>query len=179
MWSLTESLVELLWDADGEIVSMTVRLLSFIFWDKAMLIPSPIALQLVEALLPLFDHDNSHVQLLSILLFQTLVSLPLEKEEKALKTHVRQSLLPLFFHCHDENQHVAQVSQETLLCVAEFLKRRDLQKLVKNKKLWKFTECLLADDRSRAAEHLRRALQYLDSPQQSLREEAIRFIGEP
>ncbi|XP_068034861.1 maestro heat-like repeat family member 5 [Anomalospiza imberbis] len=177
MWSLTESLVELLWDADGEIVSMTVRLLSFIFWDKAMLIPSPIALQLVEALLPLFDHDNSHVQLLSILLFQTLVSLPLEKEEKALKTHVRQSLLPLFFHCHDENQHVAQVSQETLLCVAEFLKRRDLQKLVKNKKLWKFTECLLADDRSRAAEHLRRALQYLDSPQQSLREEAIRFIG--
>ncbi|XP_068034587.1 maestro heat-like repeat-containing protein family member 7 [Anomalospiza imberbis] len=143
MWSLTESLVELLWDADGEIVSMTVRLLSFIFWDKAMLMPSPIALQLVEALLPLFDHDNSHVQLLSILLFQTLMSLPLEKEEKALKTHVRQSLLPLFFHCHDENQHVAQVSQETLLCVAEFLKRRDLQKLVKNKKLWKFTECLV------------------------------------
>ncbi|XP_053789689.1 uncharacterized protein LOC128783127 [Vidua chalybeata] len=177
MWSLTESLVDLLCDADGEIVSMTVMLLSFIFWDKDTLIPSPIALQLVEALLPLFDHDNSQVQLLSILLFQALLSLPLEKDEKALKTHVRQSLLPLFFHCHDENRRVAEASQEMLLCVAQFLKRRDLEKVVRNKKLWKFTECLLADDRSRAAEHLRRALPYLQSPQEPLREAAIRFLG--
>nr|XP_041569114.1 uncharacterized protein LOC115492413 isoform X2 [Taeniopygia guttata] len=69
MWSLTESLVELLWDADGEIVSMTAMLLNFIILDKDMLIASPITLQLVEALLPLLDHDNSQVQLLSILLF--------------------------------------------------------------------------------------------------------------
>nr|XP_041567824.1 uncharacterized protein LOC116806977 [Taeniopygia guttata] len=56
MWSLTESLVELLWDADGEIVSMTVLLLNFIILDKDMLTASPITLQLVEALLPLLDH---------------------------------------------------------------------------------------------------------------------------
>ncbi|XP_064256871.1 uncharacterized protein LOC135287493 isoform X2 [Passer domesticus] len=177
MWSLTESLVELLQDTDGEIISMTVMLLSFIILDNDMLMPSPMALQLVEALLPLFDHDYSQVQLLSILLFRTLVTLPQEKEKKALKTHLRQSLLPLFFHCHDENQRVAEVSQETLLCVAEFLKRRDLEKLVKDKKLWKFTECLLADDRSRASENLRRALLYLRNPQESLREAAIRFTA--
>ncbi|XP_053858218.1 maestro heat-like repeat family member 5 [Vidua macroura] len=177
MWSLTESLVELLCDTDGEIVSMTVMLLSFISRDKDMLIASSIALQLVEVLLPLFDHDNSQVQLLSILLFQTLVSLPLEKDKKALKTHVHQSLLPLFFHCHDEDGRVAQASQETLLCVAQFLKRRDLEKVVKNKKLWKFTECLLADDSSRAAEHLCQAMPYLESPQEPLREAAIRFLG--
>ncbi|XP_053860562.1 maestro heat-like repeat family member 5 [Vidua macroura] len=177
MWSLTESLVELLRDADGEIVSMTVMLLSFIFWDKDTLIASPIALQLVEALLPLFDHDNSQVQLLSILLFQALLSLPLEKDEKAQKTHVHQSLLPLFFHCHDENRRVAEASQEMLLCVAQFLQRRDLEKVVRNKKLWKFTECLLADDRSRAAEHVHRALPYLESPQDPLREAAVRFLG--
>ncbi|XP_064285391.1 uncharacterized protein LOC135305585 [Passer domesticus] len=179
MWSLTESLVELLWDADGEIVSMTVMLLSFIILDNDMLIPSPMALQLVEALLPLFDHENSQVQLLSILLFRTLVTLPQEKEKKALKTHLCQSLLPLFFHCHDENQRVAEASLETLLCVVEFLKRSDLEKLVKDKKLWKFTECLLEEDTSRAAEHLRRALPYLPNPQESLREAAIRFMAVP
>ncbi|CAN8179862.1 unnamed protein product [Coccothraustes coccothraustes] len=177
MWSLTESLVELLWDADGEIVIMTVMLLSFIVLDNDMLMPSPIALQLVEALLPLFDHDNSQVQLISILLFRTLVTHPEEKAKKALKTPLRQSLLPLFFHCHDENRLVAQASRKTLLCVTQSLKRRDLERLLKNKKLWKFTECLLAEDRSRAAEHLRGSLPYLQSPQEPLRAAAIRFMG--
>ena len=37
----------------------------------------------------------------------------------------------------------------------------------------------LAQDRSRAAEHLRQALPYLQSPQEPLREAAIRFMGEP
>ncbi|XP_064557789.1 uncharacterized protein LOC135442178 [Zonotrichia leucophrys gambelii] len=131
-------------------------LLSFIILDNDMLMPGPITMQLLEALLPLFDH---------------------EKEKKALKTPLRQSLLPLFFHCHDEKRLVAQASQETLLGVAEFLKRRDLERLVKRQNLWMFSECLLAEDRSRAAEHLRRALPYLRSPQESLRAAAIRFMG--
>ncbi|RLV63541.1 hypothetical protein DV515_00018168, partial [Chloebia gouldiae] len=37
----------------------------------------------------------------------------------------------------------------------------------------------LAEDSSRAAEHLRRALPYLQSPQEPLREAAARFMGEP
>ncbi|XP_056369510.1 translation initiation factor IF-2-like [Oenanthe melanoleuca] len=37
----------------------------------------------------------------------------------------------------------------------------------------------LAEDRSRAAEHLRQALPYLESPQEPLREAAVRFMGEP
>ncbi|XP_074402843.1 uncharacterized protein LOC141730107 [Zonotrichia albicollis] len=175
MQSLTESLVELLWD--GEIVIMTVMLLNSIILDNDMLLPSPITLQLLEALLPLFDHDNSQVQLISILLFQTLVTHAEEKAKMALKTPLRKSLLPLFFHCHDENQRVVQASQKTLLCVAEFLKRRDLERLLKSKKLWKFAEFLLAEDRSRAAEQLRRALRYLQSPQEPLREAAVRFMG--
>ncbi|KAL9820816.1 uncharacterized protein GJ701_017387 [Geothlypis trichas] len=177
MQSLTESLVEFLWDADGEIVSMTVMLLNSIILDSDRLLPSPITLQLLEALLPLFDHDNSQVQLISILLFQTLVTHPEEKTKNALKTPLCQSLLPLFFHCHDENLHVAEASQETLLCVAEFLKRRDLERLLKNKKMWKFSDCLLAEDSSRAAEHLRQALPYLQSPQEPLREAASQVHG--
>ncbi|CAN8175563.1 unnamed protein product [Coccothraustes coccothraustes] len=101
-----------------------------------------------KALLKLTDNplmNNSQVQQLSILLFQTLLTLPLEKKIKALKTQVRHSLLPLFFHYHDENRRVAQ----------------------------------LEEDSSSAAEHLRQALPYLQSPQESLRVEAIRFIGEP
>ncbi|XP_023773392.1 maestro heat-like repeat family member 5 [Cyanistes caeruleus] len=143
MRSLTESLVALLWDADGQIVRMTIMVLSFIVLDKDMLIPSPIALQLAEALLPLFDHDNSQVQLVSILFFRSLMTVLTEKEKKALKSHVHQSLLPLFFHCHDENQQVAEASWATLLCAAKLLKRRDLERPVKKKKLWMITECLV------------------------------------
>ncbi|CAN8175760.1 unnamed protein product [Coccothraustes coccothraustes] len=143
MWILTQRLVRLLQDEDGEIVKIKVMVLSFIILEKDTPIPSLIAVQLAEALPPLFDHNNSQVQQLSILLFQTLLTLPLEKKIKALKTQVRHSLLPLFFHCHDENRRVAQ----------------------------------LEEDRSSAAEHLRQALPYLQSPQESLRVEAIRFIG--
>ncbi|XP_068035343.1 maestro heat-like repeat-containing protein family member 7, partial [Anomalospiza imberbis] len=90
MWSLTESLVELLRDADGEIVKITVMVLSFIILDSDRWIGSPIALQLAEALVLLFD----------------------------------------------------LASRETLLCVAEFLKRRDLERLVKKDKFWIFANCL-------------------------------------
>ncbi|CAN8175628.1 unnamed protein product [Coccothraustes coccothraustes] len=135
-----------------------------------------------KALLKLTDNplmNNSQVQQLSILLFQTLLTLPLEKKIKALKTQVRHSLLPLFFHCHDENRRVAQASRETLHSLVKFLKRKDLEKLVTKEKLWIFADCLLEEDRSSVAEHLRQALPYLQSPQESLRVEAIRFIGEP
>ncbi|XP_031950584.1 atherin-like [Corvus moneduloides] len=37
----------------------------------------------------------------------------------------------------------------------------------------------LAEDRSRAAERLHQALPFVESPQESLREAAVRFIGEP
>ncbi|XP_041875753.1 translation initiation factor IF-2-like [Corvus kubaryi] len=37
----------------------------------------------------------------------------------------------------------------------------------------------LAEDRSRAAERLHQALPFVDSPQESLREAAVRFMGEP
>ena len=55
MWSLTESVMELLWDKDAEIAGMTLITLSFIYLHKHILIPNPIALQLAEALLSFFD----------------------------------------------------------------------------------------------------------------------------
>ncbi|XP_054374467.1 uncharacterized protein LOC129046604 [Molothrus ater] len=137
MWSLTQSLMDLLCDNDAEIAGMTLITLSFLFLHKShILMSTPIALQLAEALLPLFDHNNNQVQVLSIKLFRSFLG-------------------------------------NAALCGQV----HDLKKLVKEQKLWKFSECLLAEDRSRAAEHLRRALRYLQSPQEPLREAAISFMG--
>ncbi|XP_074386575.1 uncharacterized protein LOC102074184 isoform X2 [Zonotrichia albicollis] len=107
MWSLTKSLMRLLGDNDAAIAGMTLITLSFILLHKHMLMSTPIAVQLAEALLPLFDHDNSQVQLLSIKLFRDMMEY-LEEREKPLESPVQQSLLPLFFHCNDENRHVAE-----------------------------------------------------------------------
>ncbi|XP_039411479.1 maestro heat-like repeat-containing protein family member 7 [Corvus cornix cornix] len=171
MCSLSESLMELLRNADGEVVRMTLSVFLNVLLNKDILISSPTAPRLAEALQPLFNNDNSLVQLLSIQLFQEVMELVVEKGKKPLKRHVRQSLLPLFFHCHDENQRVAEASRETLLCAVRFLKRRDLKQLLKMEDSWSFCERLLAEDRSRAAEHLRQALPYLYSPQEPLREQ--------
>ncbi|XP_037998627.1 translation initiation factor IF-2-like isoform X3 [Motacilla alba alba] len=135
-------------------------------------------LMLSSCLLPVIQGD-SQVQQLSVSVFQTLMSSVEEEGKEALMTPVCQSLLPLLFHCHDGNQRVAEASRETLLRAVKFLKRKDLEQAVKKEKLSEFAEVLLAEDRSRAAEHLRRALRYLESPQEPLREAAIRFMGEP
>ncbi|NXB29689.1 MROH5 protein, partial [Eulacestoma nigropectus] len=100
--SLTQSLMDLLQDADGEVVALILSVFLNELQDRATLISSPTALQLAEALRPLFDNDNSHVQLLSICLFREVMELVLDKGRKPLKTHVHQSLVPLFFHCYDE-----------------------------------------------------------------------------
>ncbi|XP_056371402.1 maestro heat-like repeat-containing protein family member 6 isoform X2 [Oenanthe melanoleuca] len=176
MCSLSQSLLELLRDADGEVVGTILRVFTNVLQDKDILISSTTALKLAKALLELFDNDNGHVQLLSLDLFCKVMELVVDEGKKPLNSTVCQSLPPLLFHCHDENRRVAEASRETLHCAAKFLKRKNLVQLVKTEKLWQFAERLVAEDRSRAAEHLRQALPYLDSPQEPLREAAIRFI---
>ncbi|XP_056372208.1 uncharacterized protein LOC130266983, partial [Oenanthe melanoleuca] len=126
-----------------------------------------------------FIQDDSQVQLCSMNVFQDMMELLMEEERKALKSHMRQSLFPLTFHCHNENLYVTEASWETLHCSSRFLKRRDIKQMLQVDETWNFAECLLAEDRSRAAEHLRQALPYLESPQEPLREAAVRFMGEP
>ncbi|XP_056352597.1 maestro heat-like repeat-containing protein family member 6 [Oenanthe melanoleuca] len=177
IWNLTENLVDVLQENDSFMVRMTIVVLRYLFLYNGAPVRSSIALRLAEALLPLFDSDDIQVQLGSITVFEEMIDLLMKEERKALKTHICQSLVPLFIYCHDENLDVAEASREALIRVAEFLKRRNLMQLVKTAQLWKFAECLLAEDRSRAAEHLRQALRYLRSPQEPLREAAVRFTG--
>lgn len=56
MENLTECLTEVLKDEDREVVWMTLSVLSEIFLNRDAPIASSLALQLVEALRPLFDN---------------------------------------------------------------------------------------------------------------------------
>ncbi|XP_072777716.1 maestro heat-like repeat-containing protein family member 6 isoform X1 [Taeniopygia guttata] len=177
MYPMSQRLLELLGAPDIEVVSMSLRVFMNVLQHQNILVSSTTAPKLTEALLLLFDNENSHVRLLSIQLFCKVMELVVDEGKKPLKTIVNKSLLALFIYCHDENCQVAKASRETLLGAAEFLKRRDLKGLLKKKQLSKFAERLLAEDSSSAAEHLRRALPYLQSPQEPLREAALRFMG--
>ncbi|XP_027766981.1 maestro heat-like repeat-containing protein family member 7, partial [Empidonax traillii] len=174
--TLSEHLVELLHDGDGDVVGMALSVFLNILQDKDIEEFSSTALKLAEALRPLFDNDNTHVQLLSIHLFREVMEWLAEDGRKTLNMQVHQSLVPLFFHLHEENQCVAEASRGTLLCAASFLKRRDLEQLLRRQQPLKFVDCLMDKDASRRAEHLRQALPYLQSRQQPLREAAIRFM---
>nr|XP_054509091.1 uncharacterized protein LOC129133391 [Agelaius phoeniceus] len=140
--SVSRSLLKLLGDADGEVVSMSLSLFKKMLQKKHLLISSISAPKLAEALLPLFDNDNSQVQVLSIYLFRKMMELVVDEGKKPLKTIVNQSLLPLFLHCHEENQHVAEASRETLHCAAGFLEKTDLQRVMKTEQPLKIDECL-------------------------------------
>ncbi|XP_068033807.1 uncharacterized protein [Anomalospiza imberbis] len=162
MWSLHERLVELLQENDSDILRMTIILLSGLLLCNGALITSAFALQLTEALLPLFDNirlcASSHSQ-------------------RVLPAH----FVPCAFTglCPGGPEAAnAEASRETLRCSARFLHRKDLQWMLQVDQTWRFGESLLAEDRSRAVEHLRHALQHLESPQQSLRQAAIRLMVE-
>ncbi|XP_032545320.1 maestro heat-like repeat-containing protein family member 6 isoform X2 [Chiroxiphia lanceolata] len=189
IWRLNESLVQLLGDADRDVVWMTLSLLDNVLWSSLWtqlqkrvhsedpLISTPTGLQLAEALRPLFDHYDSSVREGSIVIFTLLMKLMERVGKRPLKPHVCLSLLPLYFHRYDENLVVKKASQKALLAVTRFLKRRDLGRLVNTEEPWKFGECLLKRDQSQVAKYVHQALPYLQSPQQPLREAAIKFMG--
>ncbi|TRZ08135.1 hypothetical protein HGM15179_018972 [Zosterops borbonicus] len=93
--------------------------------------------------------DSSHMQLLSVVLHHVVIQMG-EKRKKPLKTPVRQSPLSLFWHCHDENPYEAEMricvlllaAWKTLLCATKFLHKRNLEKLLRKRKLRQFSECL-------------------------------------
>ncbi|XP_017694676.1 PREDICTED: uncharacterized protein LOC108509647 [Lepidothrix coronata] len=189
IWSLLDSLVQLLGDEDRDTVWMTLSVLDNVLWSsvwtqlqkrvhsKDPLISTPTGLQLAEALRPLFDHDDSSVREGSMVIFTRVMKLIERAGKRPLKPHVCLSLLPLYFHRHDENPVVKKASRKALLAVTRFLKRRDLGRLVNTEEPWSFGECLLKTDRSRVAKYMHQALPYLWSPQQPLREAAIKFMG--
>ncbi|KAM6362727.1 uncharacterized protein J5M81_015784 [Pluvialis apricaria] len=137
----------------------------------------PIALQLFTALLPLFENESSYVRERSILLYRDAMEVAVSSHRKQMKKDVQRSLMPLFFHLHDKDHSVAQASREALLGALTLLKQRQLRKLLQTEHPRRVGECLLAENRGRAEQYLQQSLPYLQSPQEALREAAVRFIG--
>ncbi|XP_064495536.1 maestro heat-like repeat-containing protein family member 6 [Pseudopipra pipra] len=175
MRSLSESLLELLQDADMDAVQMTLSAFINVLHFQIVKISSPTALKLLEALRPLFDNEHSQLQQLSMLLFQELMEAT--ERSKSLKPHVYLSLVPFYFNWHNENQRVAEASWRALFGAARFLKWWDLEDLVTMEQPWRFPECLLEKDRSRVGQYVRQALPFLESPEEPLRKLAIKFLG--
>ncbi|XP_027588327.2 maestro heat-like repeat-containing protein family member 6 isoform X1 [Pipra filicauda] len=173
--SLSESLLELLQDADTDAVQMTLSAFINVLHFQIVIISTPTALKLLEALRPLFDNEHSQLQQLSMLLFQELMEAT--ERSKSLKPHVYLSLVPFYFNWHNENQRVAEASWRALFGAARFLKWRDLEDLVTMEQPWRFPECLLEKDRSRVGQYVRQALPFLESPEKPLRKLAIKFLG--
>ncbi|NXJ36605.1 MROH7 protein, partial [Ciconia maguari] len=138
--------------------------------------PSLTALALADKLQPLFNDESDTVRELSIRLFQNVMGLVVGAEKKKMKKEVWDSLLPLLFHLHDQNKSVAKASQEALHSAGRFLKWEQLAQLAETAQAWRISECLLARNRSRAKDYLRQSQPYLQSPQEPLRREAVRFI---
>ena len=53
--------------------------------------------------------ESSYTRLQSFHFFSKVMTFVAKSGKEQLKTHVGQSMLPLFFHVHDENQQVAKV----------------------------------------------------------------------
>ncbi|XP_064495732.1 maestro heat-like repeat-containing protein family member 7 [Pseudopipra pipra] len=175
IWSLNESLLELLQDADTDAVQMTLSAFINVLGLKIIKISTPTALKLLEVLRPLFDNEHSQLQQLSMLLFRELMEAT--ERNKSLKPHVYLSLVPFYFNWHNENQRVAEASRRALFGAARFLKWRDLEHLVTMEQPWRFPECLLEKDRSRVGQYVRQALPFLESPEEPLRKLAIKFLA--
>ncbi|NXR04710.1 MROH7 protein, partial [Sagittarius serpentarius] len=135
------------------------------------------ALALAEKLRPLFDDESDTVRDISIRLFQMAMGLVVGAEKKKMKKEVWDSLLPLLFHLHDQDESVAKASLEALHSAGQFLKWGQLAQLAETAQAWRICDCLLARNKSRAKDYLRQSQVYLQSPQQPLRWEAVRFIG--
>ncbi|XP_040434739.1 uncharacterized protein LOC121080667 [Falco naumanni] len=138
---------------------------------------SPIAVQLMEKLLPLFAAGFSEVRELSISLFRDLMKTVVRKNKRQMKTKVEMGLLPLILHMSDQIHSVAKASREALLAAAELLKWKKLKHLLQSHQTWRIAECLLQRDRRRTEEYLNQSLPYLEDDQATLRATAVRFIG--
>ncbi|XP_040399110.1 uncharacterized protein LOC121062887 isoform X2 [Cygnus olor] len=174
---LLPEVMQQLQDADSDISMKALTVLRNTLRLADGQVAGPIALQLPERLLPLFENESSCVRELSILLCKDAMEVAEGTHEVEMKKQVQSTLLPLFFHLHDQNQCVAQASREALLGAAKLLKWKQLRNLLETAQPQRVGKCLLVRHSSRVDDYLCQSLPYLWSPQEPLQEAAVRFIG--
>ncbi|OXB66896.1 hypothetical protein ASZ78_013557 [Callipepla squamata] len=139
----------------------------------------PIALELADQLLHLFNHASSEIRECSIRLFGDVIEAVAWWQKGKMKKRVLKSLVPLLFRKKDETLSVAQASGEAFVACAKFLKWNKLERQAqKDNDPFRIMECLLQQDRRRANEYLLQSLTYLGDSQTSVKKEALFFIGE-
>ncbi|XP_040502382.1 maestro heat-like repeat-containing protein family member 7 isoform X6 [Gallus gallus] len=171
--------MELLQDADSDIRAVALPILSNLLQLLEGVKLSLMALALAGKLPALINDESSTVRQLSIDLFLETLNYVEDQEKRKMQEEVCRSLVLLYLHLHDEEESVAKASQKALLGAARFLRWRRLEHLVQTAQFWQIGECMLDKRRRRSAaqEYLGQSLLYLQSPQESLRREAVRFIG--
>ncbi|XP_038025578.2 maestro heat-like repeat-containing protein family member 7 isoform X2 [Anas platyrhynchos] len=140
-------------------------------------VAGPIALQLPDRFLPLFENESSCMRELSVLLCKYAMEVAEGTHKMEMEKQVQSTVLPLFFHLHDQNQRVAEASREALLGAAKLLKWKQLRNLLETAQPQRIGKCLLVGHSSRVDDYLCQSLPYLWSPQEPLQEAAIRFIA--
>ncbi|XP_065603920.1 maestro heat-like repeat family member 5 [Cyrtonyx montezumae] len=130
--------------------------------------------QLAVRLTSCFDEENTELRWLSMELFAQLLAAPGRRQ---LLQQVEMNLLPLFFHMNEEIPRVAQAAQEALTRAAELLRWQQLQHLVSTADMWKIAECLVQKAGSAVQQYVQQSVRHLHSPQASMQEAAVRFLG--
>ncbi|XP_042679734.1 maestro heat-like repeat-containing protein family member 7 [Centrocercus urophasianus] len=178
MLGLLPCIMEQLQDADSGARAVALPVLSTLLrlLERGKL--SLVALELAGNLPVLFEDESGTVRQLSMHLFLDTLSFVEGREKRKMRKEVYRSLVPLYLHLHDEEESVAKASQKAFLGATRFLRWRRLQRLAEVAQFWQIGECLLVERRKSAAQdYLGQSLLYLQSPQEPLRREAVRFIG--
>ncbi|XP_052535271.1 maestro heat-like repeat-containing protein family member 6 [Tympanuchus pallidicinctus] len=178
MLGLLPCIMEQLQDADSGARAVALPVLSTLLrlLERGKL--SIVALELAANLPALFEDESGTVRQLSMHLFLDTLSFVEGREKRKMRKEVYRSLVPLYLHLHDEEESVAKASQKAFLGATRFLRWRRLQRLAEVAQFWQIGECLLVERRKSAAQdYLGQSLLYLQSPQEPLRREAVRFIG--
>ncbi|XP_030326589.1 maestro heat-like repeat-containing protein family member 7 isoform X2 [Strigops habroptila] len=174
---LLPAVMQHLQNDDCDVMKAALTVLSNVLCVVVRQVAGPITLQLLKMLPPLFESASSCVRKRSILLCRDVMRIPFRSHKNQMRKDVQRSLLPLFFHVHDSDSSVAQASKEAIVEAAKFLRWRQLQKLLQTEQIWRAGKCLLKRSRSGLEEYVHQSLLYLQSPQEPLREVAVRFIG--
>ncbi|NXX22755.1 MROH7 protein, partial [Podargus strigoides] len=161
-------------DSDTTITALSVLTTMLQLLEGKALILTTLAL--VDKLQPLFNNESNTVRELSIHLFQDVIELVAGIKKRRMEEELWDSLVPLLFHLHDQDENVVKASQEALCTAGQFLKWQKLAELTETAQAWSICERLLARKRNRAKLYLYQSRLYLQSPQEHLRLEAVRFI---
>ncbi|NXC49347.1 MROH7 protein, partial [Penelope pileata] len=177
MLDLLPHIVEQLQEAESDVCALALPVLSTMLPHLEGRKRSLMALELASKLPTLFKDECSLVRQLSIRLFLNALGFVQGSEKRKMKKELYRSLVPLCLHLHDEDRSVAKAAQEAFLGATRLLRWRQLEHLAETGQFWQIGECMLVQRRnSRAQDYLSQSLPYLQSPQEPLRLEAVRFL---